>query len=293
MTIMHSDSYFCIGSTHNVCQDYATHGKTSQNKAYALVADGCSGSPHTDFGSRFMVKSMEFMLDTHAIDDFIFLVVSAHAAQMASSCNLGRVDCNDATLLCALEHEQEGRSGVLAWAAGDGTIVARHRGRSYFDVHNVEFYAGFPAYASYQDDIGRLQEYFKHTDGGEASIQVTNGEDGIVQKFAHKFYPDLNSKGAVYQPYKVFFDAEKYDLVAVLSDGVSSFHEKSLSETSKHQTALIPEVILNEVMDFKNLKGEFVIRRVKRFLSKTCVDNRWVHHDDFSMACVSVEVNCD
>lgn len=44
-----SDSYFEIGSTHKVCQDYAAH-----KDGFAVLSDGCSTSPNTDVGSRFI-----------------------------------------------------------------------------------------------------------------------------------------------------------------------------------------------------------------------------------------------
>lgn len=52
------DAFFTIGKTHTVCQDYAHAGFIpGTDQAYAIVSDGCSGSPDTDFGSRFMVTA--------------------------------------------------------------------------------------------------------------------------------------------------------------------------------------------------------------------------------------------
>jgi len=281
---MHSDSYFCTGSTHNVCQDYASHGVNKDGKAYAIVSDGCSGSPHTDFGSRFLTKSMQWALDNAPIDSGIFHVVDGVSQHMASSCNMDFM-CLDATLLLAIEQEREGKLGVLAMAAGDGLIAARHRGRSYYDFHLIDFYSGYPAYASYSGDPLRLREYIKHTDGGLAGIRIRNGEDDTTQIVQHRFYPETGG----FKPYELFFDKEKYDLVMLLSDGAGSFHEMAASETSKHHTLVKPEKVLDEMTDFKNLKGEFVVRRAKSFLVKTCVANRWTHHDDFSVAVVSMD----
>ena len=51
-----ADSYFCIGSTHDVCQDYAI---SSPDRLRAIISDGCSSAPDTDFGSRLLVKAKE------------------------------------------------------------------------------------------------------------------------------------------------------------------------------------------------------------------------------------------
>jgi hypothetical protein len=284
---MHSDSYFCVGASHNVCQDYALAGVTEKGKAFAIVSDGCSGSPNTDFGSRFLTKSMQFALDhNEEHDKSLFLTADALGQQMASSCNMEPM-CLDATILCLVEHEREGRRGVLALAGGDGVIVARHRGRSYYDTHLIEFYAGFPAYPSYMADLPRMQEFIKHTEGGLASVRVTNGEDDTVNQIRHTFYSTETDPW--YTPYEVFFDAEKYDVVMILTDGATSFQETASSDTSKRLAPLKLDSVLKELTDFKNLKGEFVVRRAKRFLTKTCVENHWVHHDDLSVAAISME----
>ena len=55
---MNTGSFFTIGSTHLVCEDYALHGKD-----YVILSDGCSngGGPriHTDWGSRILCKAAE------------------------------------------------------------------------------------------------------------------------------------------------------------------------------------------------------------------------------------------
>lgn len=283
---MHSDSYFCVGASHNVCQDYAASGTTKNGKAFAIVSDGCSGSPNTDFGSRFLTKSMQWALDFIAVDSRIFTAASALSQQMASSCNMND-SCLDATLLFAVEHERDGRQGVLAMAAGDGVIVARRRGQSLYDTHLIDFFAGYPAYPSYMGDLPRMQEYIKHTEGGLASIRVTNGEDGTTNQIRHSFYSVDTDPW--FTPYEVFFDAEKYDVVMLLTDGASSFQAVESSATSRRLAPVLPDAVLKELTDFKNLKGEFVVRRAKKFLTKTCSDNHWAHHDDLSVAAVSMD----
>lgn len=47
-----ADSFFTIGSRHEVCQDYCLD---INNRTVAL-SDGCSSNSHSDFGSRILVN---------------------------------------------------------------------------------------------------------------------------------------------------------------------------------------------------------------------------------------------
>ena len=47
---MTSDSFFAIGKAHTVCEDYARDGKIPDTeRVFAIVSDGCSSSPDTDW----------------------------------------------------------------------------------------------------------------------------------------------------------------------------------------------------------------------------------------------------
>ena len=81
------------------------------------------------------------------------------------------------------------------------------------------------------------------------------------------------------------YSREHFDLVAVLSDGVHTFQQKNV--LGQMENVPLNEV-LAQLMQFKNVKGEFVTRRCKRFLGKFCEKNGWAHYDDFSMAAVYV-----
>ena len=58
-----ADAHFSIGKTHRVCEDYARAGLLPDGRAFAIVSDGCSSSPDTDFGSRLMtIAAQERMM---------------------------------------------------------------------------------------------------------------------------------------------------------------------------------------------------------------------------------------
>jgi hypothetical protein len=82
------------------------------------------------------------------------------------------------------------------------------------------------------------------------------------------------------------FNRSHFDMVAVLSDGVHSFQKKNVLG----QLENIPlQEVLQQLMQLKSVKGEFVTRRCKRFLNKYCAEHGWSHYDDFAMAAVYTE----
>lgn len=52
---MNADVAFAKGKIHLVCQDYAA-AEVTESGVTVLVSDGCSGSPHTDFGARILTQ---------------------------------------------------------------------------------------------------------------------------------------------------------------------------------------------------------------------------------------------
>ena len=62
---MNTDCAFYIGTTHEVCQDYALTGEYS-----VAIADGCSGSVLSDFGSRVLsVTAMNKIAELKTLHD--------------------------------------------------------------------------------------------------------------------------------------------------------------------------------------------------------------------------------
>jgi hypothetical protein len=74
-----TDSYFEIGNTHEVCQDYALSGKLNDNLYYAIITDGCSQSHkecgEVDLGARVVAYAARdalfqyFNKETELIDN--------------------------------------------------------------------------------------------------------------------------------------------------------------------------------------------------------------------------------
>lgn len=280
---MHSDSFFAIGSTHRVCQDYAMSGKTRWDKAFAILSDGCSGSPNTDFGSRFLTRAAHWALNQFN-NSFpsggLHVTASAFASQMASSCNI-EFECLDATLLMAVEGSSGGKEGVWVLMFGDGVVAARHRNSHETTMYSIEFPHGYPAYISYLLDLERLKGYVKHTEGQPALLHsyVKDGEVTVTTPFP---FFDLSSKEWSV-PFTCFFPSDEYDVVALFSDGVESF------DFSGKNTGLTSDMdtvdFVRDFLSFKGHAGEFVVRRAKRAISGL-KELGYVHTDDFSMAAI-------
>ena len=297
---MYADSYFAIGSSHKICEDYALAGTVEvaesyargQERFFAAVADGCSSSRHTDIGARFLCLGAQEALRLSPPYEFNEHAVLPHACAM-----MGRIlpqECLDSTLLLVYTTSRF----INVAASGDGVIVARHRDGT-IHTQEIEFNHNAPAYLSYQMDQKRLEAYTT----GQLNTGVLEGGCGVrTMKFmlydgrmgAGVPDPEMDDRrldSRVTRDPETFWHIERFnrshfDMVAVLSDGVHSFQKKNVLG----QLENIPlQEVLQQLMKLKSVRGEFVTRRCKRFLSKYCAEHGWSHYDDFSMAAVYAE----
>lgn len=310
---MRSSSYFSIGSTHAVCQDYATHGNVADGPlthlAYAFVSDGCSGSPNTDFGSRFMCQGFRWALERNheAATAFVEAIVGstadsvatdarpyvegltitalAHASQMVSSVLLP-TESLDATLLGLLEIDYPER-GVLAFALGDGAIVGVQDSEGSGDVTAINFGSGYPAYPNYVTDVERLRNYTKAVGDGVGDVdQYSLGFPETKIRSSHSFF---QSGTLNYHPFIRFYPRSKYRHVTVFSDGVFSFHAHVKEGTYKAPVGVSGADPLRELVAYKSTFGDYVQRRAQKYLGTIRKNESIYHHDDLAMASVILQ----
>lgn len=263
---METDAYFTIGKTHLVCEDYAVAGQTSQGLAYAIVSDGCSSSPRTDFGARFLTTAAEVMLRTHHRMPLNGDVIdSADEAR----CVLGLPQtCLDATLLVATMNDDE--LNVRVW--GDGEIVIlREDG---FSWHSVEYVSGAPRYLSYDLNPARREVYEAESDDGRRIHSVRN-----VWKAGHTRMDTVLVESTGRVPVQLSADAKAVRGILLFSDGLQTFQD---TDYSNEQVPVFD--VLTQVLAIKNTNGKFLTRRCRKFFGKFCRDNNWQHSDDFSVA---------
>ena len=155
MAPLHTNSYFALGKTHTVCQDYANNFTSEHGAMILAVSDGCSSSPDTDFGARFIVQAA--MTEPNMNPKEIVAV-----ANKASNFLCLPASCLDATLLVARalpegrtpEHPYGVAVETTIW--GDGVLFVRFKdGKT--QLIDVEFEQNTPAYLSYWLDPNMLE----------------------------------------------------------------------------------------------------------------------------------------
>jgi hypothetical protein len=80
---------------------------------------------------------------------------------------------------------------------------------------------------------------------------------------------------------------DRWDYVAVMSDGASSFTRLNATQTGKRNEPVPIEEIVVPIMNFKNTKGEFVQRRCKRAFKEFAAKG-WHNTDDFSIGVMAL-----
>jgi len=267
---MHADRYFAIGTTYPICQDYAIANNVG-GKTAVYLADGCSSSPATDFGARFL--TLAAMRHERGAVGWDKATITA-ASWMANAAQLP-LRCLDATLLGI---EKFGPAPV-AFAYGDGVIATRERGTGVIVYHVIECADGAPDYLNYLLNADRKETYEAHMGGlKEEKIPaktVTTYRDGEI--FAHEEYP-------IFEPFVIPILGWA-DLVAVMSDGAGSFQKLEGGST----VSIPVGEVVDQVMAIKNTTGDFVVRRVRNgFLNRFCRKEGWTHYDDFAVGMVHI-----
>ena len=280
-----ADAFFAQGKTHMVCEDYARAGRTEEGHSYAIVCDGCSSSPDTDFGARLLATATAFQMRWVCQGEGSFMVrdsqVLSAAAKAANEIDVD-VRCLDATVVVAYRAEQDGKEGVKVSLRGDGVVVSRMRDGEFF-IHTIDHFNNAPRYLSYELDEERLGGYLKkYGDKSTARVYISKwGRDRPQDGWEGNLYTEFNG-----HPDDWFFDAEDYDLVMVLSDGVQTFQRVARTGTSKSLENVPIEQVVEQLLKIKGTKGEFLQRRCHKFLTKFCAVNEWQHADDFSAAAI-------
>lgn len=272
---MNADAHFVIGKTHKVCEDYAIAGEF-EGQAFAIVSDGCSSSPDTDFGSRLMARAA--VEDFSRWKDVLELPASLNPERCLWQADTWRKAlglnpyCLDATLLMAFQAERE----IRVFVTGDGVVAARKRGSVEYHYWAVRYPSGAPGYLSYLLDPKRLAVFIGQTEGTRLVEHYTGPRDEIR---------NIRVPWGAWGPaWTLQLDPAEYDLVAVMSDGAESFQREEGGR-------LVPVPlwdVLDQVMSVKGAKGQFITRRLNRFLTRFCVKNGWQHYDDFGVAALAI-----
>jgi len=281
---MNTDCAFYIGTTHDVCQDYALTGDYS-----ATIADGCSGSILSDIGSRVLsVTAMNKIAQLNTLHDIDEQELILLARPSIKVLNLP-FECLDATLLCAAKIDDASE----AICYGDGVIAIKMSNGDAFVV-SIEYVDSYPFYINYlYDETGRYKNWKANHNKLQVVFSVIkeNGEVEILNESCDsntRIRYDGAEVGLIrVQDRRIIVDTidPEVESIIIMSDGVQSFYQTIISGTSKHNEKISYHDVLKELLNFKNYTGRFVQRRMNKFI-KTCIKNDWNHSDDISIAAI-------
>lgn len=253
---MHADATFLIAAGHEVCQDWAAAGGLPHAR-WALLCDGCSGAPRSDFGARLIGQAAALELGRgHLSGSQIVERAARHAAILGLAGT-----CLDATLWAIW---QQGEL-LRVFGSGDGVVVARrHDGR--LEAWSVEHPDSAPAYLSYLLEPERLARYLEHHGERRLTHWVDGERLGVTETHVAR------------APYAMSwtFERDRYASVAVMSDGVGALRDED------RRRVPLPEA-LAVLLDFKRLRGRFVLRRLRAAIKRRCLELG----DDLSMAALA------
>jgi hypothetical protein len=268
---MSADSYFAIGSTHQVCQDHAI-----SDGDFVVLSDGCSGATDSDWGARFITKAAYNILKhtkPDYIDKFINNVIKG-AQSYAEKLEL-HPDCLCATFMCAYQVNNL----IYAAIVGDGTIITRHRNGKITIISHL-YDTGAPWYPYYTLNEDLTAGYMAHFGHGKVVHTNTVLENGNVTAYNEIAYAMKAEASRV--PMTYIFPTNEIDLVGISSDGLKSFVQQVKGGTSITNKTIREEQVVKDLFAFKTVEGQFVHRRCQKFLRDYNGQNI-KHTDDFSL----------
>lgn len=273
---MNVDSYFTVGKGHAFCQDYAIakmHGTASysHHRPYLIVSDGCSSSPQTDVGARILAhcaeRLIQEMYDTNTMLPWeVFGMQVISQAQVCADVMGLQRNCLDATLLVGFECILKSVcDGMTFYIYGDGHVLGLCHAQSLYYM-TTKYDHSAPYYLTYMTDLYRRGIYL---DQGinRYKRSLADEVEGLKGSIEH-----VEAQNILFLPY------DNYKFLAIGSDGLSSFINTRTGEPCLGHT------IMNSFLNFKNTKGEFVKRRVKRAMRDLEKDEQIVPGDDVSLA---------
>lgn len=279
-----ADATFKIGSTHHVCQDYAVVKNT--DNTFALVLDGCSSSPHTDTGVRFLAHHAMRDIEIKAIApttpelaEYFCHSAVRFSMSHASMMNLPP-ECLDATMLGIFAPEQD--ENAYAFIYGDGVLVLKRKETGNLLMSVVDFARNYPVYPSYESMPERKRR-----------VDALVGNTRNVNEWIFTEDNYLSERRSPHQGYagteRISFwtiNKQEYSWAGIFTDGLLSFRKPVKNGTSKVLEPISFWSFIKEMTNFKNTNGVFVERRINRFLKDKAAED-WQHADDFGVAVVS------
>jgi hypothetical protein len=161
---------------------------------------------------------------------------------------------------------------IKAYMYGDGAIASEDMAGK-ITVIEREFDSNAPCYLCYDYNKHMKQDYLDHF--GIRTRQFTYEITGEECTMVDDKSIALDSS----KPYlEITFPINECSMVAVMSDGVSSFIDMSEGRSKEVES----KMIFSDLLKFKNSKGVFVKRRMKKAMKEWAAKG-YVHTDDLSL----------
>jgi len=294
-----ADAFYGIGAGHVFCQDYALAGARAHGELYALVADGCSSSRHSDWGARLLGVAAARQLEGQPLgpgggeDQPSLEPEAALGCAWRQAQELGFAQSSlDATLLWASERGVT----IEAVLCGDG-VVATRGSDGAIEAWSVEFPDGAPAYPSYWLDRARLDAFLRDrpmrrvtrwSSPSLAELPAATAQSWLEPVAAQPILSEPHAHGpAAGYARRFVLPREPIELVMLLSDGAGSFSRLVAHDTSLEREPVALGAVLRELLAVPSARGEFVVRRCRRFLGAGCRQLGWTHYDDLAVAAMA------
>ena len=291
---MNIDTFFTQGTTHKVNQDYALSCfNHNENKAAIIVCDGCSSAEvqvgsrrinNTDTGVRLLARAAakHIFQDNIGLDK-MFQRILATANGFRAALSLER-ESMYATLLVAYADD----ALIHVHCVGDGAVALRERDTGDIRFFELSFPNGAPYYLQYEYDDGSRDLY--QANCGEANYEIQESllkaDDTIEVRGTQRSRVPLDSSaigGMGYFTFDLMEYRSKYDMVALISDGISNFIRRMDGATSRISERVDALDVAEHLLRFKGFNGAFVERRCTRAMLE--FENLgWQNTDDLSVA---------
>lgn len=282
---MHTDSFFQQGVTHDVCEDYASHGPY-----HAVVSDGCSngGGPrlHTDWGARILCKSVEAVYPMLRLDGDPGFNQSVFFGQVGEKAreffDIGWPDLSPGCLTATLALAYQCGDVVRTLLMGDGVVGARRRDGTWLvKVHEAASGACFYLkYLMYREPAKYFEQF-------GAAYRTTTYDGPLRDEAATRTMVEFELDRT--RPWFAdTFPADEFDFVFVGSDGLTSFYHAVNTGTSKHNEPVSVLNVLEVLFDGLKPRGGYLqLQRnwaFKRRSPGTFQQRDWHSADDCSVA---------
>lgn len=265
-----ADHAFHIGNQHlrngMPCQDYAA-SEARSDSANAVVSDGCSSGGKTDIGARIVaLNTLNALREGNAVtipfDQYCFSLDEAVRQEL----NLKHED-----MLATIGYIRANMQLAELRLLGDG-VLAVQWGDTDVAMMRIEWANNMPAYRAYMlDDYAGLRNAMK--DWMLPNEHVWYHGDGTQHVYSRSFDEGIKGTNWVYP---ISSTAAYPTNFAIFSDGVAQV------------TAMDWKDVVKELMSFKSYEGDFVKRRMNRFIRDIHTAGKGPM-DDIAMACVHIE----